>query len=143
MATYRKSEGIYIVQMILHEDEYTDVFTPIREESGLSESSFLRVRCELPALKPRGIPGKKKKRKKSAPVNRAKRASGLTKDNESTLPFVGHREDAEETVETFEEIIDESVIPPPQPVSETTGEEQKSPAKSIERSDYGLDILEI
>jgi hypothetical protein len=49
MATKRK-DGWYVVQMALRADEYHHHFEIIRDESGLTESSFMRSKIGLEPL---------------------------------------------------------------------------------------------
>ncbi len=132
MATKRKGDGKYVVQMILDEDEYLNDFDIKREASGLTESSYLRVKCELPARLARGIPSKKRRRKKSgsskvdsarAPLSKV--ASASTPKRVQDIPFVGHREEPtaeqnEDYSEILDELLDTSQMPAP---SSTTAED--------------------
>lgn len=124
MAINRRN-GWVVVQAVLSEAEYKNEFAPKLKKSGLSESSYLRERLELPVKQDKKGKNRKGKRR---PATQPKE----TPHGVAALPFVGHKTErrepsADEREEHYEEIIDESDIPDAQD----------------ERSEYGLDLLEI
>src|SRR5205085_9601793 len=75
--------GWRVMQMALREGEYAPVIEPLLRAAGLSESSFLRVQCGLPALEPGGAgnSGKRAGRKRKKGGHKAGK----------NMPFVGTR----------------------------------------------------
>lgn len=134
MAIERK-DGYVIVQMVLHKDEFVGTFEPARKAEGLTESSFLRVRCGLSVLQVgRKKGGEKSGEKKGKRPGRGAARSGQKRAPTSTsksasaaglgVPFVGHREELPEPAaaagstdgaarpEEFEELVDETGLEP-------------------------------
>jgi hypothetical protein len=135
------------IQAVLSEEEYKNEYLPALKKSGLSESSYVR---ECLGLSPKREKKGKALRGKCAPAPRAKGESGVAPSADSTLPFLGHRtdEDGDHGSEAggFEEIIDESNIPPPDLSefdAETVLDRSKTAADQDERRAYGLDLLDL
>jgi hypothetical protein len=137
MAIQRK-DGYVIVQMVLHKDEFVGTFEPARKVEGLTESSFLRVRCGLPVLQVgRKKDGEKSGEKRGKRAGRGAARSSRKRAATSTrqpgpaaglgVPFAGHREEPPEPAaaagstdgtarpEEFEELVDESGLEPGAP----------------------------
>jgi hypothetical protein len=100
----KRKDGWYVVQMLLRESEYNETFEPERVESGLSESSLMRVKFGLPALKD-GVKARGKGARKKGGSTRAsaslesaapRRSDGA--GNGAALPFVAHRDGDEQAV---------------------------------------------
>ncbi len=83
--------GSYILQMVVNETEYESAIGPQIAEEGLSESSFLRVRCGLLA---RMSARKKREVSTGKRAHKRRRKKRLTVDSTGAgqMPFVGHTE---------------------------------------------------
>ncbi len=146
MATKRK-DGWMVVQMLLREDEYEQVFTPLREAAGFgdqTESAFLRARCGLSApacraasakvsagissrkiiAKKRRTKTKKRSQKRGTRVEKMSQNKGVWNSPPSagntthSLPFIGHLEGNEEDEKGYIERPGDAAHPPPLPEDE-------------------------
>ena len=145
MATKRK-DGWVVVQMLLRDDEYEQVFMPLREVAGFgeqTESAFLRARCGLSAPAPRTAStevsagtsprksattkqrtkAKKYGRKRGAQTKHIRQNKGSRQRPSSAgktdylVPFVGH-------IEHNEEIADEETERPSEAHSPSVPEDE-------------------
>jgi hypothetical protein len=108
-------KGVRVMQMVVSDEEFKSVIKPKLKASGLSESSFLRERCELSVRSRTAGAGAKKSSTKGSsklhrivPTQQSNRAFSAMPSRASTLPFAGHRTDSEDegNEARHEEVID-------------------------------------